>query len=196
MIPYAHLSNVKEGELYRVIYAHYSPDQKGWLHIPIIPDLHADPDISSIVSLHYHVDCRFPMSKVAKKQFVVKGGRTMRILQYEPQGIYSKNIDYMTIRTVKAVSSFTGIELPPYAVYNPFEWSVDKIRYWDWAGEYIGKEVRKDKCPHRGTQMIDRGDGYMECPLHGLVCSKKSKQICVHPDLNRREVEKYELAVN
>jgi uncharacterized Zn finger protein (UPF0148 family) len=49
-------------------------------------------------------------------------------------------------------------------------------KYEEWYLGFLGKHCKGRKCPHFGTDMIEK-DGVLICPMHGLTADLKTLKI-------------------
>lgn len=135
------------------------------IFVPIFDLLHKDPQFTHPYH-HYHLDGRFVGKKV-QSQFSMKGGRTnCAVWTDEPN-----NKGWIPIRkvikTLKCKRNEAGL------ITNHLNKS---SRYWKWYDSMIGKSCAGKKCPHLGTEMLER-NGKLVCPLHNLVGDIKTELI-------------------
>lgn len=134
--------------------------------VPIIGIVHTDPQFGSLKP-HYHIDGRFVTKKV-QAEFDMDGGRTNQAVWIEDGYSPYWNFKLTTTVRLKCKRLETGL-------------IVDKItnhpkRYWWWYETMIGKSCAGKRCPHLGTEMLER-DGVLICPLHNLIGDLKTEII-------------------
>jgi len=134
------------------------------IHVPIINNLHADPEIGKITEEHYHVDGRF-VDYYSTWLMSVKEGKTNAVVTPSYKAEDGYNFQKLVIRKLKCKGLDTGVKPPKYAK-----------KYWNWYKKQVGKEVKNNRCPHRGENMLIK-ENTLVCPLHGLTACKKTNKI-------------------
>lgn len=126
------------------------------LFVPIIDILHRDPQFGPKL-FHYHVDGRFANKKV-QSEFCMNEGRTNTAVW-----MYDQNQRWVAVKKIEkklqCKRSDTGI-ITDTLKYDS--------RYWKWYRSMIGKSCAGKKCPHLGTEMLER-NWKLVCPMHGLT---------------------------
>jgi hypothetical protein len=136
-------------------------------YIPIFDHLHSDVQFD-FKEDHYHIDGRFEMEPRMKQQFNCWNGYTAAVIVPEHSSSYS----FLSISStkVKCERTQTGLKIPDC----PNEKQLLKVKkYHSWYKSFIGKSCEGKKCPHFGTEMLEKG-GYLVCPMHGLTADIKS----------------------
>lgn len=131
---------------------------------PLIPFLHADPEIGANgAALHYHLDSRFlsmaHLNALSVDPNRYTHGRSASIVVAN----FGAELD-VKMMECKRVDP-TGIQL-----CTPFDFN-------KWAEKYTGKSCKWKRCPHWGMPMVDRKNGLLECPMHGLFGSSTTERI-------------------
>jgi len=133
--------------------------------IALVPFLHSDKDINETAAMpHYHIDSRFntkgELDSLRSDYNRRTKGRLSAIFMAE-NGSAMLDVQYMTCRRIHP----TGLVLCTSRDFN------------QWANKYLGKSCKGKKCPHWGMPMVDRKNGFLECPLHGLFGSSVTERI-------------------
>lgn len=131
--------------------------------VPIIDLLHKDAQFGAD-HFHYHIDGRF-VTKKMQLAFCMNGGKTNVPIWTD------KDVDnywiFKLTTTIKLKCKRTETGL----IINHF-----MRDYWVWYRSMIGKSCKGKRCPHLGTQMLER-NGQLVCPLHNLVGCKEKEII-------------------
>ncbi len=147
----------KVGEKYRVpVVIMYNVNLQKRVYVPILGNLHEDPELNQFVGKHYHVDGRFA-TPVVKHIFSMIGGITNHVIMIKDSTTNPYKFVKTSTRLMKCVRTETGVNPP-----------MGSIHYQNWQRKYVGKEVKNGICPHLGTVMQKQGK-FLVCPLHGLV---------------------------
>lgn len=126
---------------------------------PIIGEEHADNQFD-FHHKHYHVDGRF-IGKSKHLHINSDGHCNTVCAKHIPGKPHLFELIEIKLQRRKLYRTTTGI-IPP----NP-RWH-KKSKYWKWVEKMKGKSCAGKKCPHLGTEMMER-DGRLVCPLHNLM---------------------------
>ena len=134
-------------------------------YVPIIGIEHADAQFG-VNFKHFHIDGRF------KSNYVDENGFTNSILSTDgvANSAFIGKFRGIEIRRRKCLRLTTGIKPPKI-----------KGKYTAWYNSMIGKSCKGKKCPHLGTEMVER-DGRLICPIHKLQGCPSTLQIIEYAD--------------
>jgi hypothetical protein len=116
---------------------------------------------------HYHIDGRFEMAPRLRHYFKIEDGHTSSVIWSE--GSTNYRFLAIQIRQFRCERSYTGLVLPEFQ-------TAGMISYEQWYNGFIGKRCLGRKCPHFGTDMLEK-DGLLVCPMHHLTADLKNLQI-------------------
>ena len=170
------LMEVQAGKMYKVLCISAFPQHvandinKGkMIWMPVVPFAHEDhfPD-RGFVPKHYHYDTRF-MSADELNWCSSEDGRTGLVSRtLDVQWDFNVPVEKVLMRKCRtAVAGGMPIELDSLAVFEE---------------SHEGKSCKGKKCPHWGMPMVERTNGVLECPLHGLFGDASTERI-----ISRRE---------
>jgi hypothetical protein len=108
-------------------------------------------------------------------EFSVKRGHTSVVLVTEERNGYRFLGIY--IKKVKCEPLTTGLDIPSDNLTERQKMKLEL--YKEWYQTYLGKKCAGRKCPHFGTQMLER-DGVLVCPMHHLTADRATLQIIEH----------------
>ncbi len=153
------LDDCEVGKTYNVLCIWGKLNNRGWY--PVIPFLHRDKDFFNLD--HYHNETRFLSEE--KRISLNCDNRTASVIDPDNKVRFGK----MAVRRMKCVSSEIG-GLPLVAAGK-------RSLMHPWFEKMEGKPCKGKRCPHQGSNMVDRGHGLLECPLHGLFGDAKTERI-------------------
>lgn len=152
----------KTGVYYDIPCAEILMDDSRIYHIPVFDHLHADPQFG-FPQPHYHIDGRFYMEPRMLQFFKVIDGHTSAVITEAHKGSYI--LQKIVLKAVLCERNATGISIPA----EPDNEQKPKIEmYHNWYRKYIGQICEGRKCPHFGTQMLEK-QGMLVCPMHELT---------------------------
>lgn len=158
------------GQYYDVPCAEIELDDSNHYFIPIFDLLHADKQFG-FPHEHYHIDGRFHMHPRMQHQLSVQSGHTSTIIVPSETNFY-KFIG-LVIQNLRCERLKTGLIIP----YQPTEKQKPKVDlYKNWYAGFVGKICEGRKCPHLGTQMLEK-NGKLVCPLHNLTADIKTRKV-------------------
>ena len=155
------LDECVKGKFYNVL-SGYNITYGLWL--PLIPYEHSDAELGADW-LHYHYDTRFFSKKMFRRVPSEPSGRTLQIFAID-QGTVTKFVEVRKMRC--CLSSLGGLSVDAIDLKGLFS---------SWARGMVGKSCKGKRCPHRGSNMVERPGGLLECPLHGLFADTKTERI-------------------
>lgn len=127
---------------------------KKWI-VPIIGISHVDTKFGNLPLPHYHLDGRFTSGKNGPYDTDEYGYTSGVVVSCDT--VFSKFIGIETKRK-KCKRLTTGLSM-----------GIRKDeRYSEWYKSMLGKSCKGKKCPHFGTEMLER-EGVLVCPLHNLT---------------------------
>lgn len=139
-------------------------DTTAEFYIPVIGGIHKDPQLG-VNWFHIHVDGRF---KVGHPISVDDKGRTNQILEFSEEKLHRYYFKELVLKRRKCIRDTTGLKPPEKAE-----------KYNAWYKSMLGKSCKGKRCPHLGTEMLER-NGVLVCPIHNLHgCPKK--EIIIEP---------------
>lgn len=186
---YAHkINELHVGKRYMVAHARIKFSYGQMADIPVLPNKHTDKQFGYAASFeHYHIDGRFDMPKSLTPYFRMEDNGKSNCVVYvdsscvEDTALYKVTDIVYKVRKCKRLTTGT---MPPMLS----RMTGKKSEYLNWYNRYVGKSCRGKKCPHFGTNMIDKGDGVLVCPMHDIHASSKTLKVIEHP---RREQHNY-----
>lgn len=162
------------GKFYLVKCAVMLQHSDGKYYVPIIGNLHKDPQFS-VEREHYHIDGRFAKHDGCGQLYTVDAeGKTNGVVV--PESAY--RFYGIEIRKMKCKRRSTGLK-PPLPGTKDFYGREVGAKYWKWYKSMVGKSCKGSRCPHLGTQMSEQ-NGVLVCPLHDLHGSVKDEVIIIH----------------
>ena len=153
------------GEKYEVACAELRWREDGRIyHVPVFDHFHADPQFG-FPDQHYHIDGRFEIEPRMRHHFALVDGQTSFVIIKD-----SPVFEFMGIhqRSVRCVRNETGLRVSGSELYN------------NWYETFIGKNCAGKRCPHFGTEMLER-NGQLVCPMHGLTADLLTLQVVAIP---------------
>lgn len=176
-----HTSFIK-GERYRVSCAEIRLVCDGQIHfVPVFDHLHADPQFG-FPHKHYHIDGRFYLHPNIQHTFQVNNGHTAMVITPGKSSTY----EFLAIgfHDLLCVETTTGLVIPTH----PTKQQKPKLdQYKAWYQNFIGQKCEGRKCPHFGTEMLERS-GQLVCPMHHLTADLQT-QIIVKRQLVKPNIE-------
>ena len=140
--------------------------------IPVFAHLHADPQFG-FPHEHYHIDGRFYMEPRMYHQYHLQHGFTNAVIKREGQEPKFLRIE---VRQVRCIRKETGLSFPT----NPTDRQRDNLENYDrWYETYIEKSCQGKRCPHYGTEMLEK-NGLLVCPMHHLTADVQTLKIIPH----------------
>jgi hypothetical protein len=136
-------------------------------HIPVIDYLHADAQFG-FPEKHYHVDGRFEMDPRMLQHFRLDNGHTYNVIVPDANSHYI--FKRIISKSLKCVRLYTGLNFPQEP--NPRQQGKLSL-YQAWYKSYVGKVCEGKRCPHFGTEMLEK-DGMLVCPLHNLTADPET----------------------
>lgn len=142
--------------------------------IPVFAHKHEDKFNS--LGEHYHIDFRF-VNFVKTKHFFYKTAKEYRKSWADAISLdtdhYWNNTHWLNGLVKKEMPCIDSLRVLNLDKYD----FGDDSRYRDFYLEQIGKSCAGKRCPHYGTQMVEKENGLWQCPLHGLVGDPLSQKI-------------------
>lgn len=165
------LMQVEAGKMYKVLCISAFPQHvadeinKGvMMWMPVVPFAHEDhfPSLGWIPK-HYHYDTRFMSAKELDwcSADDYRTGSVSRPLL----GEWGHNTPVEKVMLRKCRTAIAGGMPLPMGQLTQFEQS------------HYGKSCKGKKCPHWGMPMVERANGVLECPLHGLFGDAATERI-------------------
>ncbi|UOE52599.1 hypothetical protein MTO98_16095 [Mucilaginibacter sp. SMC90] len=137
--------------------------------IPVFDHLHADPQFG-FPHKHYHIDGRFYMEPRMGHEYRLHAGHTSAVIR---PGNETPKFLRIETRILPCVQTQTGLTFPE----TPTKSQSDNLeRYEQWYASYIGKSCAGKRCPHFGTEMLDK-DGRLVCPMHELTADPDTMRV-------------------
>ena len=154
--------DLKIGEEYWVPCAEIMMNDGRLYYIPVLDHLHVDPQFD-FPHEHYHIDGRFYIHPRMEHQFQIEKGWTSSVIV--PETSTSYRFLSIAVQYIKCERLSTGLVIPT----KPTDSQRSKLaKYEEWYHGYIGRICKGRKCPHFGTEMLEK-DGVLICPMHGLT---------------------------
>lgn len=171
------------GERYSVRCAHATLGAvSGWW--PILGELHADPDITTKIGRHLHIDWRFPGAARVE--------RTLRAWTFD-DALW--RLTFLTLHKGPGLPMAFRHELPrktgirrivkicrrPFPVFGEDEQEElgEKFETWAATQRHLCLDLSTMICPHKGIPLggVPVVDGVITCPGHGLsFCATTGKR--------------------
>jgi len=130
--------------------------------IPLFDNLHADSQFG-FPNQHYHIDGRFYIHPRMQHEFSITSGHTSAVIV--PEKTKSYKFIGLVIKNLKCERLKTGLIIPEH----PTEKQRPKVEMYEkWYQGFVGKTCEGRKCPHLGTEMLEK-DGRLVCPMHSLT---------------------------
>lgn len=162
------------GEHYSTSCAEISMDDGQIYYVPVFDLLHADTQFG-FPHMHYHIDGRFHLHPRIQHLLNVRSGHTASVIV--PEGSTTYRFIGIVKHQLKCERLKTGLAIPA----NPTAQQQEKIaRYNTWYNSFIGRSCEGKKCPHYGTEMLEK-DGYLVCPMHDLHADRKTLKVIPKP---------------
>jgi hypothetical protein len=162
------------GEFYDVPCADIMMDDGRVYPIPVFDHVHADHQFGFPYQ-HYHIDGRFHLHPRMQHEFSVRSGHTSAVLITEETKGY--RFLEISIQNLKCERLTTGLDFPTDNLTERQEMKLEL--YKEWYQTYLGKKCAGRKCPHFGTEMLER-DGVLVCPMHHLTADPATLEIIEH----------------
>jgi hypothetical protein len=165
------MMGLKVGEYYKITCAEIMMKGDGGIyHIPVFNHLHADPQFG-FHQKHYHIDGRFYVHPRIIHQFSIKDGYPAAVIVREYGGTYT--FVRVIVKEIQCVRVETGLMIPD----SPTKEQKPKVDLYDrWYQGFVGQICAGRKCPHLGTDMLEK-DGKLVCPMHNLMADMQSLKI-------------------
>lgn len=182
----------KVGEVYLVPHATvivqntYSTKRQKLL-LPVIPNLHRDPELSNIIQDHYHYDLRFfnpedhdilRYMRFSERGNKWRNGRTNYVAHKTMERYLGTQLEdaELVYKPLKCLRKETGVTLPIES-YQQEPYGYPTVVKWMKSME--GKEAKNMRCPHKGFNLSQcpSHKGIITCPLHGLQFKKKEMKV-------------------
>lgn len=172
--PVAHeQSKLFKGKKYAVFYVQTGKFETEW--IPIIPIIHRD-DSFQFPWDHVHIDARFEEYRaIGDMKLSERTNQVIIVSRTSHDGRVAatdSRIIECGYKIKECLRKDTGLDFQNLLIG---EW-MDQ-NWFPWQKQYIGHQCKGKRCPHFGTTMIEKDDGTMECPLHGLVADRMTERI-------------------
>jgi len=137
--------------------------------IPVFDLLHTDKQFG-FPHEHYHIDGRFHVHPRMHHEFSLHAGHTSAVIVPNGQGY--KFVGIVT-KNVKCERLQTGIVIPQ----QPTEKQRPKVDLYEkWYQGYVGITCHGRRCPHLGTEMLEK-NGKLVCPLHNLTADLQTLKV-------------------
>jgi hypothetical protein len=139
-------------------------------YIPVFDHLHADPQFG-FPHEHYHIDGRFEIHPRMRHWFKVSDGHTLTVIVTHNNGSY--NFLKLVKRRLLLERQNTGLL---FSTEPPEAGSENLINYHAWYQSFVGRSCKGKRCPHFGTEMLER-NGRLVCPMHHLTADAVNQVI-------------------
>jgi hypothetical protein len=145
-------------------------DDEQIYYIPVFKHLHADPQFG-VIHQHYHIDGRFEIHPRMRHWLKINNGHTASVIVTHAQsGYIFEGIQWQSLKFERFE---TGLFFDP----SPNEKQIEnRSKYNEWYLGYIGHQCKGRRCPHYGTEMLEK-DGNLVCPLHHLTADLETLKI-------------------
>jgi len=143
-------------------------------YVPVFDHLHVDPQFG-FEHLHYHIDGRFELHPRMKHRLNVTDGHTLSVIVTHDEAIYK--FQRLVPQQLKCERRETGLLFASTVDERRLE---NLKRYEEWYAGFVGKSCEGKRCPHYGTEMLER-DGKLVCPMHGLTADRATLRIIQSP---------------
>lgn len=159
------------GDYYDVPCAELRWKEDGRIYVvPVLDHLHADPEFG-FPHEHYHIDGRFELHPRLQHWMKVQDGHTLAVIVKHDEGAYQ----FLGIvpQRLRCERLETGLTFSPEPTEKQ---AVNLTAYREWYAGFVGRECKGRRCPHYGTEMLER-DGLLVCPMHELTADAGTLKI-------------------